>query len=106
MAKHPPMDPATEMLQGTTVLAAAFGAILVFALFAARSIHSCHGDGCIGRVLIPAGVALVGLGVQLFVLIPGDAVRRSLADRPWRLRAGLWAAASIAAFGAPLLLAR
>ena len=106
MAHPPATGSAAEMLHGGTAMGIALGAILVFALVAARSIHGCFGDGCIGMVVIPAGVALAALGVQLFVLIPGHAVRRSLADQPWTLRAVAWAAVSIAAFVVPLLLAR
>ena len=105
MTDDPMIELSSEMLEKATTLVIAFGAILVCALWAVSFSHSCSSDGCIG-IIVPAGAALATLGVQLFVLIPVDAVRTSRRKKPVVLRAVIWTIVSIAAFGVPLLFTR
>lgn len=76
--------------------------VLLLSMGTVTSLRGCHGDGCIGSLLYGGGAAALVLGIQIFVLIPVDAVRRSRGGEPWALSAALWAAASIAAFAVPM----
>lgn len=82
-------------------------AVIVFLLAAWGSSfsHSCSSDGCIG-IVIPVGAALLALAVQIFMLIPAYAIKRSQAGKPVVARVGLWIAVSAAAFVLPMVFAK
>ncbi|HVH13566.1 MAG TPA: hypothetical protein VM759_10960 [Longimicrobium sp.] len=92
------------MFSHASPLQAGLAAIVGLSFWAMSFSYGCSSDGCIG-VIYPLGGGVIALLVQLFILVPVDAIRTRKRGEPFGLRMAGWVGLSVAAFILPLLFA-